>query len=152
MKLIITKGLPGAGKSTWAKAWAKEKPQERIRISRDDIRNMFGEYWVPQREGVVTEAEWTMVQAALSRGYDVCVDATNFHSKTDKSVEMVCGLVFQATGERVEVEIKEFDTPLEECIRRDAARPVGGGFVGEKVIRDFHEKYCIKNENTVSAG
>jgi predicted kinase len=146
--LIITKGLPGAGKSTWARAWAEEKPSERIRVSRDDIRNMFGKYWVPQREGLVTEAEWTMVQAALVAGYDVCVDATNFHKKTPNSIEMIRGLVFQATGEHITVEEKVFNTPLEECIRRDSLRSVGNGHVGEKVIRDFHDKYyAVADEN-----
>ena len=51
-KLILCRGIQASGKSTWAKAWAKEDPEHRVRFNNDDIRNMLGEYWVPNREGL----------------------------------------------------------------------------------------------------
>ena len=39
-KLIITRGLPASGKSTWAKQWVLEDPEHRVRINQDDIRLM----------------------------------------------------------------------------------------------------------------
>lgn len=43
-KLIITRGLPASGKSTWAKQWVLEDPEHRVRINQDDIRLMLGKY------------------------------------------------------------------------------------------------------------
>lgn len=40
-KIILTRGIPGSGKSTWARAWVEESPETRIRINYDDLRNMM---------------------------------------------------------------------------------------------------------------
>lgn len=55
--IYVCQGLQGSGKTTWAKQWAEEDSEHRIRINRDDIRNMLGKYWVPQREDFVTNIE-----------------------------------------------------------------------------------------------
>ena len=49
-EIILTRGIQASGKSTYAEHWAKEKPTERIRINWDSLRNMFGQYWVEERE------------------------------------------------------------------------------------------------------
>lgn len=41
-KIILTRGIPGSGKSTWAKTWVAESPETRIRLNWDDMRNMLG--------------------------------------------------------------------------------------------------------------
>lgn len=53
-QLIICRGIQGSGKSTWAKQWCHEDPEHRIRFNNDDIRNMLGDYWVPNREWTTT--------------------------------------------------------------------------------------------------
>jgi predicted kinase len=40
-QLIICRGIQGSGKSTWAKQWCHEDPENRIRFNNDDIRNML---------------------------------------------------------------------------------------------------------------
>ena len=52
-RLIICRGLPASGKTTWAKEWAMGDPYHRVRINQDDIRLMLGKYWVPARELLV---------------------------------------------------------------------------------------------------
>lgn len=47
--LIICRGIQGSGKSTWAKQWCHEDPEHRVRFNNDDIRNMLGDYWIPNR-------------------------------------------------------------------------------------------------------
>jgi hypothetical protein len=41
MKLVITRGLPGCGKTTRARAWVAEDPSRRVRVNRDDLRTML---------------------------------------------------------------------------------------------------------------
>lgn len=78
-KLIICRGIQGSGKSTWAKQWCHESPEHRVRFNNDDIRNMLGDYWVPSREKLVTEAKANMITFALIKGYDVVVDNMNLN-------------------------------------------------------------------------
>ena len=40
-KLIITRGLPASGKSTWAKQWVLEDTENRVRINQDDIKIIY---------------------------------------------------------------------------------------------------------------
>ena len=41
--LVITRGLPGSGKTTYARAWVAEDREHRARVNRDDIRQMLGD-------------------------------------------------------------------------------------------------------------
>ena len=41
-KIILTRGIPASGKSTWAKQEVLKDPEHSIRINRDDLRNMSG--------------------------------------------------------------------------------------------------------------
>lgn len=72
--LIICRGIQGSGKSTWAKQWCHEDPEHRVRFNNDDIRNMLGDYWVPNREKLVTEAKANMITFALIKGDTVEVN------------------------------------------------------------------------------
>ena len=83
-KLILCRGIQASGKSTWAKAWAKEDPEHRVRFNNDDIRNMLGEYWVPNREGLVTELKHSFACEATRKGYNIVVDNMNLNPKEVK--------------------------------------------------------------------
>jgi predicted kinase len=138
-KLILTKGLPASGKSTWAKEQTIKDPTI-IRVCRDDIRDMFGPYWVPKRENLVTELENQAILSALLSNFvtAVIVDATNLNPKTLKRFADMTLMLGP-----VSIEIKDFThIDVETCVVRDAYRgETGGRSVGEKVIRDFHDKY-----------
>ena len=148
-KLILTRGIQGSGKSTWAKAWVAEDPEHRIRINNDDIRNMLGPYWVPKREDLVSSTKRNIAYTAIQYGYDIVVDNMNLndrevnfwkeiinvHNKAIKDPNIVQPAWVQW---EYEIEFKDFFIPLEECIRRDANRP---NPIGEKVIRDTWRKY-----------
>ena len=139
-KIILTRGIQGSGKSTWAKAWVAEDPEHRIRINNDDLRNMFGVYWVPSREDVVSHAKKTIVTYAMGKQYDIVVDNMNLNPKEVQYWTNVANYYngYTKTGERYEIEFKDFFIPLEECLRRDAARP---NPIGEKVIRETWKRY-----------
>lgn len=134
-KLIICKGLPASGKSTWSKEVLVENP-DYVRVNRDDIRSMMGErMWSRKFEDIVTSVEHSLIISALGKGYSVIVDDTNLNEKT---VEALKSLIEDEDCEVVE---KIFDTPLEECILRDSKRSKP---VGENVIRGMYDKYIEK--------
>ena len=137
-KLIICRGIQGSGKSTWAKQWCHESPEHRVRFNNDDIRNMLGDYWVPSREKLVTEAKANMITFALIKGYDVVVDNMNLNPKEDAWIRTLCENIEKDTGIHVNIEYKDFWTPVEECILRDAARP---NPIGEKIIKETWRRY-----------
>lgn len=136
-KLIILQGIPGSGKTTYARQFCKDHDNY-VRVNRDDIRNMLGEYWVPKREKLVTELEDKCIYRSLVNGYNVIVDATNFNPKTIERIKLVALDASINIGEYISVEFYMLDTPIEECIARDALREKP---VGEKVIKDFAKKY-----------
>ena len=136
-KLIICRGLPASGKSTWAKQWVLEDPEHRVRINQDDIRLMLGKYWVPSREKLVQEIQFDAIVEALSKEFDVVIDNTNLNKKVLDGFDRLI-----KTFENYEIEYKDFfDTPLSVCIERDKNRDLQ---VTEKVIRNFYNNYKDK--------
>lgn len=134
--LIICKGLPASGKTTFSKGWVQEDPTHRVRINRDDIRNMLGPYWIPNRENLVTIIENNCIISSLLNGYSVIIDATNFRHKFNNHWVLVhTGL----TEDAVVIEEKYFDVSVEECIKRDSMRTIGK--VGKDVILKMAKKY-----------
>lgn len=146
-KLILTRGIQGSGKSTWARKWVEEDPEHRIRINNDDIRNMLGVYWVTSREGLVSDIKKRTAQYAMYRNYDIVVDNMNLNPKEVKFWEDLVWAHNETVGnnsefkdkyDSYEIEFKDFFIPLEECIRRDSMRP---NPIGEKTIRDTWRRY-----------
>lgn len=136
-KLIICRGLPASGKSTWAKQWVLEDPEHRIRVNQDDIRLMLGKYWVPSREKLVQEIQFDAILKALSREFDIVIDNTNLNKKVLDGFDRLI-----KTYKNYEIEYKDFfDTPLSVCIERDKNRDLQ---VTEKVIRSFYNNYKDK--------
>ena len=89
-ELIILQGIQGSGKTTWAKHWVKEDPKHRVRFNQDDIRNMFGVYWVPSREPLVKAMHNSFLKEAMLEGYDIVLDNMNLNQKTlDEIKEIV---------------------------------------------------------------
>lgn len=134
-KLILCQGISGSGKTTWARNWAEECPESRIRLNYDDIRCMLGTYWVPgDRETIVKKIFDAGLLTAMEKGYDVVID--NMSNLNPKHVKEYENLAAHYGGYKVE--LKLFDTPVEECIRRDALRPIP---IGEKVIKQQWRSY-----------
>lgn len=140
-KLILTRGNVGSGKSTKALAWVAEDTQKRARVNRDETRFcLYGSYWFGgdyNMEEAVTTAQHAAVEALLRAGKDVVVDDTNLRQKHARAWADL------AVKTSSDFEVWDMtDIPLEECIRRDAARGASGGrLVGEQVIRDMHARY-----------
>lgn len=139
-KLIICRGIPGSGKSTWAHAWVAESPETRVRLNNDDIRRMFGPYWVPKRENLVHAVKYHSALNIMAMGYDIVVDNMNLNpEEIEFWNDVVKGFNNIQDGFEYVIEFKEFfNVSLEECLRRDAARE---NPVGEKAIREIWKRY-----------
>ena len=149
--LIILQGIQGSGKTTWAKNWVKEDPKHRVRFNQDDIRNMFGVYWVPSRESLVKTMHNSFLNEAMLEGYDIVLDNMNLNQKTLNEIKEIVeefNKWISLSQIDLHYDIKYqtfFDTPLEECIARDSKRE---NPIGENVIRNTYNKYKdVINEN-----
>lgn len=143
--LIICRGLPASGKTTWAQAKVGialasanklSHPTEKfVRVNRDDIRAMLhNSTFVPGlTEDVVIAARNEIIKAALRKGWSVISDDTNLKSRNVRDLLKIadkCG---------AEVKFQDFtDVTLNECIKRDASRSRS---VGEDAIRDQYDRY-----------
>lgn len=143
-ELIILQGIQGSGKTTWANNWVKEDPKHRVRFNQDDIRNMFGVYWVPSRESLVKAMHNSFLNEAMLEGYDIVLDNMNLNQKTLNEIKEIVeefNKWVSLTPVDLHYDIKYqtfFDVPLSICIERDKQRDLQ---IGEKVIRGSYERY-----------
>ncbi len=133
------RGLPGSGKSTYAKQLVAEAPNTYKRINRDDLRAMFDNgHWSQGNEKFVKKIRDVLIIKALEEGKHVIVDDTNLSSTNETRVRQLVQEFNKNHNDTVQVEVKEMETTLQECIARDAKRPKP---VGAKRIRDMHRQF-----------
>ena len=132
--LILTCGVPGSGKTTWA----KRSTYNAKHISRDVVRfSMISdkdEYFA--KENDVFRIWIDQIQDALNSNDDtyqyVIADATHI---TERSrYKTLRNLNFK------DLIIIYFDVPLQLCLKRNETR-TGREFVPENVIRDMFSKF-----------
>jgi predicted kinase len=137
--LTITRGLPGSGKTTWAR-----RQRGAVRVNRDDLRRMLHGGWSGQgwAEVQVTIAQRAQIEALLRAGVSVISDDTNLAARIVRELSDLAGQCGAS------VAIKDFtDVPLEVCLERDANRD-GDDKVGEDAIRAMHRRYLARNQST----
>jgi predicted kinase len=141
--ITVLRGLPGSGKTTWAREYARAHRGEVGIVCRDTIREYVLGLTMQAGDSVLDRCGEDLVTALcralaavlLESGRDVIVDATNL---SPVHVDVWRAL---ASGYGAAVEILDMDVPVEECTRRDAARAAAGGrSVGADVIRRMAAK------------
>lgn len=138
--LVICRGLPASGKSTWAEEWITNDPAHRLSVSRDFIRlsvlRMPSTLGNKRQETLVTSLQRQMVQEALLNGWSVCVDDTNLPQSRAKDWADL------AQRCRAQFEVKDFThVSVEICVERDANRLGTPKYVGWDVIRSMHSRF-----------
>lgn len=131
-EVVILRGLPGSGKSTWAERHCAQHAGW-CRVNKDSLRAMLhGGQYSTGNESLVTRARDVLICSALTLGWSVVVDDTNVQPHHEQSIRALAAVLGAA------VSVITFDTPVEECIRRDALRTHP---VGEVVIRQMDEAW-----------
>lgn len=138
----ILRGLPGSGKSTFAKSWVSMDPEIRVRVNRDAIRWTQGirtGVGTKGEEELVSEIEESLVVGAIKAGNDVIIDACHLNSHYITKWYKIA----KAHGVR-DVEVIDFDAPVETAIERDEVRgATGGRTVGRAVIERMAKRAKI---------
>lgn len=144
-KLIMLLGLPGSGKSTWAKEYIDSASRKTKRINKDALRDLLdnGKHTRANEKFILTLRDNIVVEA-LQQDIDIIVDDTNFAPKHEARLRQL------AQGNNAEFEIVDFtDIPIETCIKNDLKR---FDSVGEAVIRQMAAQYGIGYEEYVPEG
>lgn len=136
-KVIICRGLPASGKSTWSDEFIKENPQF-VKIEKDHIRKdgrLFKDGTYNHKRGdesIVIRERDRLIRHALEHGKSVISSDTNL---VQKHISQISAL---ARKYNVDIEVKSFlDVPISELISRDSKREDA---VGAQVIRRmFHD-------------
>ena len=145
LRLIYTVGLPGSGKSTWAKLQLRID-SDTYRVCRDDMRAMFHNLvWSDAKEEFILSMRDKAIIEVLKSRHSVIVDDINLNPSHEKRFYEIQKDLLSQFGLKVHVIRKDFflDLPIDECITRDLVRP---NSVGEKVIRHLHNEY-VKTED-----
>lgn len=152
-KLVIIRGLPGCGKSTYAYRWVTESPNDRAEINRDAIRLMLGGYTVgsPEQEKMVTKIQHQSIKDLLKSGVDVISSDTNLKTGYVRDLVKIANNV-GAEVEVVDMSNVPLATVLEQNRNRKDKAPVP-----ERVIHQMNKiiqsnPYPLPMPNVDSAG
>lgn len=133
IKVMMPVGIPGSGKSTWAKAEIAKDPENWARVNNDDIRAMLnGSVWSSDYEKFVSDIRNHLIREALKRNKNVIVDNLNLNKRHFNDVVEIA----KSLNKDIQVIEKSFFVELDEAIARDAKRE-GKAQVGESVIKKW---------------
>lgn len=120
--LVILRGLPASGKSTWAHKAAATTPNTVV-VSLDGLRRMtagglaaYHQRRTDRMEQLIVRTAHAMVCDALRKGVNVVMDAQN------ATVERVHALVGLAADCDADVQMVAFSVPLETLLARNRRR------------------------------
>lgn len=132
-KIIITIGISGSGKSTWAESYVKTAETPTVIVSRDNLRmSLFGlnpktynEYFahpdLRKREDKITKFHDEQIWYALRNGFDVVADNTHLRESYIYAYKMF--------GVKLQVHAIDVNTQTAICRDFDRDRTVGYGVI-----------------------
>lgn len=141
LQVLILIGLPGSGKSTWAKQQIlkkKELGEEWVRINRDDHRMMLKNQFVCENkiENLINTLQDQAILAALNAKCNVIIDNTNVKEKYIRHF-------MELVQYKADIKFLLLDVGIKKAIEQDKTRPHP---VGEEVIKKFDKSLSILKE------
>lgn len=134
LKVVMMMGIPGSGKTTKAKKLAAQDSNKWVRICRDDLREMSGTYWVPDREDYIHRAVYALIEVAVSEEKNIILDEMNINPETKLRYIFHLQEMARKYDCTFHLIVDIVDTPLEVCLERNSTRE-GDRKVPEVVIR-----------------
>jgi broad-specificity NMP kinase len=152
--VLILQGIPGSGKSTWAKKFVTTRKRYKnwVIISRDGIRKMCGKYWYIKREDLISDIELLSIVSSLDFEYNVIIDATNVNAVNLYSIKDFLETKYNNNPDselKVVIKYKLFEiSPLNAYIRVLRRYLTGGIYTSFSVIKHFKVKLDLyKSQN-----
>ena len=135
--LVIYRGLPASGKTTSARQWVSEQTDKRVRVNRDDIRQMThnGLFIKGVTEDLIIKFRNDLIRTALKSGKNVVSDDTNLPQRTVRDLIKLakqCGASYYV----IDLTFTELDTCLDRNAGRTDKEPIP-----EEVIKDMWVRY-----------
>lgn len=133
--LILLVGVPGSGKTTYAKRYI-ERHTNTVHLSSDAIRNeLYGDENIQGNPAEVFSLMQKRAVESLNDGHDVIYDATNMTRKDRACIIGIC-------PKFAKIECCIVWAPIETCIERDADRNrTVGKEVIDKMLKRFQAPY-----------
>lgn len=132
--LILLVGVPGSGKTTYAKKYIEKKSA--VHLSSDTIRKeLYGDESIQGNPAEVFSLMQKRAVESLNEGHDVLYDATNVTRKDRASIIGIC-------PKFAKIEAHIIWAPIETCIERDSVRErTVGKAVIDKMLKRFQALY-----------
>jgi len=141
-KLLLMRGLPASGKSTFARALVDNSATWK-RVNRDTLRDMIDcGQWSQSKEKYIKAAELALAELYLKAGFNVVVDDCNLSPDAQRMWQEFAGKM------DVRISVQDFThVSPEECTERDKHRP---NYVSEARIWQMYRDYLAPNPPVVA--
>lgn len=132
-KIIMLKGLPASGKSTYAEKLCEKKNY--IRLNDNDFKKTFFINGTPNK--IIEKFKENFISDAIKENINVVIDDCNLNPINEKkykelSHKLNCGFTINDSF---------LEIPVEECIKRDLSRK---NSIGSRKIYDLFFKFVFK--------
>lgn len=132
-KLLILRGVPGCGKSTFARELQTKDPSYK-RVNRDDLRVMIdNNVWSKKNESFIRSIRNQIIVVFVQAGYNLVIDDTNIQPNVVQDLTRLA----RSCNPNITVDVITFDESLQTCLERNAKRD-GVARVPEHVIKRMH--------------
>ena len=134
-KVVILRGIPGSGKTTYAKELVSQGFK---RVNKDDIRHMINSYSLDNAdERLIHIMQDYIIKTLMFFGRNIVID--NTHAKEKYVTELVKTIkeYDKIVNYDYGISIEVIDTPLEDCLVRNSQRE---NPVFEEVIRKMYRE------------
>lgn len=122
-EVVVLIGLPGSGKTTWI----RDNLPKHIRISHDELSASLTGDWKRSMVGVYHMVEEFIARTALMTGYNIVIDRTNYHEKTQERWRYIA----ESTG--ADIRFVHVTCSVNTCVERMKERPVNKQVPRERI-------------------